>query len=67
MEKLWGSNSCVRDYFLRWYSMYASAGLRLPPPLWGGPSVPGRNLTHDRVVKACQNCQPYAEGPELIE
>jgi hypothetical protein len=67
MQKLYESNSCVRHYFLHWYSAYRAAGLRLPPPLWEGPPVPGRNLTHDRVMRSCQNCQPSAEGPEILE
>ena len=57
MQKVWGSNSCVRHYFLLWHAAYRRAGLRLPAPYWEGPPVPDYNLTHDRVVRACQNCE----------
>lgn len=57
MEKLWGSNGCVRHYYLLWYAALTRAGLRLPAPHWEGPPVPGHNLSHDLAVGACQNCQ----------
>lgn len=57
MQKVWGSNSCVRHYFLMWHAAFRRAGLRLPAPYWDGPPVPDHNLTHDRVVRACQNCE----------
>ena len=33
------------------YDKLVRAGLRLPPPYWEGPPVPGHNETHDALVK----------------
>ena len=46
------ADSATRYWFLRWYDTYKRAHGRLPHPYWIGPTVPGRNATHDDFVIA---------------